>query len=128
MLAECAGCREPMFEDARKCAKCGLTNPGYEEPRWLKVAPVLAVVVLATLAGTILGTLGFTLLAVPAGIVVLRNNGVTAVILWVGGNVVAFVLCVVLTWLLHGVLPVPSILIYAVLVMPLLVWLSGMKP
>lgn len=128
MLVECAGCREPLFADAAKCTKCGLANPAYEEPRWVKVVPVLAVVVLALLAGVLFGILGFTLVSVPAGAIVLRSNGAAAIILWVVGNIVAFVLCVVLVWLLRGVLPVPAVLIYAVLAMPLLVRLSQMKP
>jgi len=127
MLIECPGCREPLFENSARCSKCGTANPAYEEPRWAKIVPVLAVVVAALLAGIVFGILGFTLVSVPAGAIVLRNNGALAVVLWVVGNLVVLVLCIGLVWLLRGVLPVPSVLLYAVLAMPLLVQLSQLK-
>lgn len=127
MLIECAGCREPLFENSATCPKCGTANPAYEEPRWVKVVPVLGVVVAALVAGVFFGILGFTLVSVPAGAIVLRNNGALAIVLWVIGNLVVLVLCIGLVFLLRGVLPVPSVLIYAVLAMPLLVRLSQLK-
>ena len=127
MLIECAGCREPLFADAATCSKCGLANPAYEEPRWHRVVPILAVVIVGFVAAGTLGLLGLTAVSVVAGAVVLRNNGFAAILAWVGGSAVIGVICFLIQ-LLPVALPVSGVLLYAVFAMPLLVWLSQMKP
>jgi hypothetical protein len=106
-----------LFEDAEKCAKCGAVNPAYEPPRWRKLAPLVGVVIAGLVAGLLLGPLGYALVSMPVGAILLRKNGAGVIALWLGGNV-AILLA---TFLLSALVPVaPVVVTYAVLAVALL--------
>jgi len=118
MLIDCAGCKEPLFDDAAKCAKCGLANPAYQPPHWHKMAFVLLFVVGALGAGSVLGPIGWVLVGIPVGAFMLRDKGIGIMALWAGGNAGVLVLTL---------LVFPMFLLYALLSVTLLVSLSNMK-
>jgi hypothetical protein len=118
MLMDCAGCKEPLFDNAAKCARCGLDNPAYEPPHWHKIAFVLPLVVVALGAGWVLGPIGWILVGIPAGVFMLRDKRIGVMALWVGGNVVVLGLTLLIF---------PTFLVYALLSVALLVQLSNMK-
>jgi hypothetical protein len=124
MLLECAGCQEPLFENAAKCPKCGAANPAYEPPQWQKILPVLGLVVAGLIAGLILGPFGYALVSAPVGAIMLRKNGLGTIALWLAGNVGLLLA----TFLLKALVPfVPSAVIFSVLAVALLVPLTQMK-
>jgi hypothetical protein len=118
MLTDCAGCKEPLFDNAAKCAKCGLANPAYAPPHWHKIAFILPLVVVALGAGSVLGPIGWVLVGIPGGAFMLRDKGFGIIALWAVGN--AGVLGLTL-------LVFPMFLVYALLSVTLLVSLSNMK-
>jgi hypothetical protein len=118
MLTDCAGCKEPLFDNVAKCAKCGLGNPAYEPPHWHKIAFILPLVVVALGAGFVLGPIGWILVGIPAGAFMLRDKGIGIIALWAGGNVAVLGLTLLIF---------PMFIVYALLSVALLVPLSNMK-